>query len=176
MNTPAHIVIAASAAKALPHVPLNSAVLIGSVAPDLPLYTLSCVAGLYFIVIKKMPPKAAARLIFDELFFHHPVWISLHNLLHAPLILVSAIVVSAWLSGTYDLARWWLWFFSSCLLHTLLDIPTHHNDGPLLLFPVNWQLRFRSPISYWDTAKGARKFMMFEVCLTLALTVYLVWM
>lgn len=41
-------------------------------------------------------------------------------------------------------------FGLGCAVHTALDIPVHHNDGPLLLFPFNWSLRFDSPVSYYD--------------------------
>jgi membrane-bound metal-dependent hydrolase YbcI (DUF457 family) len=31
----------------------------------------------------------------------------------------------------------WLWVGIGCGLHALTDILTHHNDGPLLLFPLD---------------------------------------
>ena len=42
------------------------------------------------------------------------------------------------------------WFAAACMLHTLIDIPLHYDDGPLVFYPLNWQARFYSPVSYWD--------------------------
>ena len=172
LNSPAHIVIAASVAKAVPAVPMSSAFLLGSVAPDLPLYTMSLVGGLYYTRVKKMTPRDAADLMFNDLFFNNKAWIAVHNLLHAPLLLGLLLVPLAFFLED-AVAAWFFWFLLSCLLHTAIDIPTHHNDGPLLLFPFDWKLRFESPISYWDRAKGARQFMIFEAFLVLILLVYL---
>lgn len=172
MNTPTHIVIAASVARAVPAVPMSSAFLLGSVAPDLPLYALSLAGGFYFTRVKKMPAKDAADLMFNDLFFKNRVWIIVHNLLHSPLLLILGIVSLGFIVKN-AVAAWFFWFLLSCLLHTAIDIPTHHNDGPLLLFPLNWQLRFRSPISYWDKQKGAARFIYFEVALVIVLLIYL---
>jgi membrane-bound metal-dependent hydrolase YbcI (DUF457 family) len=69
--------------------------------------------------------------------------------------------------------RWLFWFSASCLLHSLIDIPTHENDGPLLLFPFEWSIRFASPISYWDPNAYGREFALFELTLDIILLGYL---
>ena len=69
--------------------------------------------------------------------------------------------------------NWIFWLAAGCLVHTALDIPTHVTDGPLLLFPFEWSLRFRSPLSYWDSAYFGREFTMFELLLNVALLAYL---
>jgi hypothetical protein len=51
-------------------------------------------------------------------------------------------------------------------LHSFLDIFTHHDDGPLLLFPFDWSLRFTSPISYWDPEHYGNIFMPIDFGLT----------
>ena len=43
-------------------------------------------------------------------------------------------------------------FALGCLLHTTMDIPVHHDDGPVVAFPLNWDFRVKSPVSYWDRA------------------------
>ncbi|MGA1409534.1 MAG: hypothetical protein ACO37W_07345, partial [Prochlorotrichaceae cyanobacterium] len=60
-----------------------------------------------------------------------------------------------------------------CLLHTSLDIPTHANDGPLLLFSLNWTLRFASPISYWDSLYYGTEVSRVESGLAIFLAAYL---
>ena len=44
----------------------------------------------------------------------------------------------------------------------MLDILTHVDDGPVLFFPFEWQLRFISPVSYWDPRYHGRIFGFFE--------------
>jgi hypothetical protein len=68
---------------------------------------------------------------------------------------------------------WWFWFAAGCLIHTALDIPTHQNDGPLLFFPLEWSVRFQSPLSYWDPRFFGREFAVVELLLDLVLLVYL---
>ena len=174
MQTPSHLVIAAAASKAFSGVPTySSAFLIGSVAPDVPLYVLSLVGGLYYTRVKKMTPQAAAELMFSKLFFKHPLWIVAHNLLHSPTLLLLLLVPLWWQESAA--ASWLFWFLASCLLHTLIDIPVHHDDGPLLFFPFQWRTRFISPVSYWDRARGAGWFMWLEGGVVVALLIYLAW-
>ena len=94
-----------------------------------------------------MTPKDAADLMFNDLFFKNKAWIAVHNVLHSPLLLGLLLVPLVFFLED-AVAAWFFWFLLSCLLHTAIDIPTHHNDGPLLLFPLNWELRFESPVSY----------------------------
>lgn len=66
-----------------------------------------------------------------------------------------------------------LWFSLGSLLHTLIDIPTHAGDDPLLFFPFDWQLRFNSPLSYWDPNYFGIQFIVFEILLNVGLLAYL---
>ena len=176
MNTPTHLVVNWSLARASGQDYPLSAVLLGSVAPDIPLYLLSIGGGAYYTWVKGMPASDAANKIWGELYFNDPWWISLHNLLHSPLML-AALLGTLWLAlGRADfLGSWWTWFLLSCLAHTLVDIPVHHNDGPLLLWPLNWSLRFNSPVSYWHPGYYGVPCMVFEGCLLVWLTWRLIW-
>ena len=60
------------------------------------------------------------------------------------------------------------------MLHSIVDILTHNDDGPVLFFPFNWQYRFPSPVSYWDTDHHGGVFMIFEVLLNLGFIVFLI--
>jgi hypothetical protein len=60
-----------------------------------------------------------------------------------------------------------------CAIHTAGDIPVHHNDGPLLLFPFEWSVRFYSPVSYWHPDYYAVQFGVFETLLVVAMLAYL---
>ncbi len=190
MNTPSHALIGAALRKGYGKhwgVPL-SAVLWGSVAPDIPLYLLSVGGGLYYTQLMGMEARAAAELMFDDLFFNSLWWKGLHNLLHAPLVVLAGLGLTwssrgrarrdADLSTRTEtratrIGHWLFWFFAACLVHTTIDILTHAMDGPLILFPFNWDLRFQSPVSYWDPEHYGIPFTIFELTLDVALLVYL---
>ena len=65
------------------------------------------------------------------------------------------------------------WFGVACTIHTVIDILVHHNDGPLLLFPFEWNLRFMSPVSYWDRDYYGIPFTIFEHALLIVMLVML---
>ncbi|MCA9837175.1 MAG: metal-dependent hydrolase [Trueperaceae bacterium] len=153
-----------------------SALLWGSVLPDLPLIALTLICGLIdlrsgleFGSEAFFETSTMAKL-FEVWFFHNPWVITLQNLFHSPLLLLSYIGLSygLWRHGKKPMG-WGFWLTCSALLHSLIDILVHHNDGPLLLFPLNWSLRFHSPISYWDPAYYGIPFAIFEHSLDLIL-------
>jgi len=159
----------------LPRVPIQrQAFLIGSVAPDLPLWLLSLGGVVYYHLILGWSLAKSFSLMFDHLYFYNPFWIAFHNLLHAPLLLLLGIAL-VWRKrrNIGSLYRWLFWFLLACLLHSLIDIFTHADDGPLLLFPLNWSIRFYSPISYWDPRYYGREFSRFELGLDGLLLFYL---
>jgi membrane-bound metal-dependent hydrolase YbcI (DUF457 family) len=175
MNTPSHFLITAALDKVLPRVPIvKSAFLLGSVAPDLPLWLLSIAGIVYYRFILGWNAATTANWMFDHLYFHHPVWIALHNFLHAPLILLIGLAL-VWRTrrNIGSRSRWLFWFLLACGLHSMIDIFTHVDDGPLLLFPFDWTTRFHSPISYWDDRYYGREFQRFEIGLNLVLLLYL---
>lgn len=182
VNTPSHLIITAAlrrrarASKPQLHVPL-SAVLWGSVAPDLPLTIMSIFGGLYYRFIVGRPLRESMEYIFNDLYFNNPWWIAAHNTLQAPFILATVLIIlwSYRNQASHKLRHWFFWFMASCSLHSFIDILTHNDDGPLLLFPFNWRVRFESPVSYWDRDHYAGIFGIFENTLCVLLLVYLVW-
>ncbi len=175
MNTPSHFLMTAATEKALPRVPIvKSAFLIGSIAPDIPLWILSIGGIIYYRFILGWSAGNTASLMFDTLYFQHPLWVGLHNFLHAPLILFMGLAL-VWQKrrNIGSRSRWLFWFLLACLGHSLVDILTHHDDGPLLLFPFNWTTRFHSPVSYWDDRYHGSIFQPFELGLDLFLLFYL---
>lgn len=174
MNTPSHFLMTAAIAKVLPQIPIHrKAFLIGSVAPDLALWLLTAGGIVYYHLILGWELPETFQLMFRELYFHNPFWIALHNLLHAPLLLMAGIVV-VWSKRNHSqsIQHWLFWFFVACLFHSVVDILTHANDGPLLLFPLNWSIRFQSPLSYWDPRYHGREFSRFELGLDVLLLFY----
>lgn len=153
-------------AKVLP----RRSIFLGAIAPDLPLYFLSFGTYLYYVQIMGWPASSAFRYMFDTLYFESMLWIGLHNTLHAPLVVITGLLISSrqqWRSLYY--------FFLACALHSVVDVLTHHNDGPVLFFPLDWQYRFSSPVSYWDPAHYGQYFTIFEGVLNLFFMGYLLW-
>lgn len=175
MLTPSHFLMTAALDKGLRRIPIvKSAFLLGSVAPDLPLWLLSIGSIIYYHYILGWSVANTSRLMYDKLFFHNPFWIASHNLLHSPVLLILGVVL-VWRKRRYIGSgdRWLFWFFVACLLHTGVDIFTHVDDGPLLFFPFDWTTRFHSAVSYWDDRYYGREFSIFERTLDVILSVYL---
>ncbi len=175
MNTPSHWIMTAALDKAFPRVPIvKSAFLFGSIAPDIALWLLSIGSLIYYQLILGWTAEAAGRLMFDELFFHNPVWITLHNCLHSPVMLFIGLAM-VWKKrrNINSRARCLFWFLIACLFHSGVDILTHVDDGPLLFFPFDWETRFHSPISYWNPNYYGREFQRFELALNSILLAYL---
>jgi hypothetical protein len=178
MNPPSHFLVNAALRKwatTSGTISIPRSFLIGAVLPDVPLTLLWIGAYVYE---RYLQGNLAIHLMdeqFDQLYFTNPYWIAAHNLLHAPILLLLAIGL-LWRFRTVPKSRagWWFWFAAGCLVHTMLDIPTHVTDGPLLFFPLDWSTRFHSSISYWDPHYHGREFTIFELSLNLILLGYLI--
>lgn len=150
----------------------TGAFLLGSFMPDVPLFVLSVIFGL-FSAMAEGGMTSAALAEYDRLFFNDPVWIIPHNFFHAPFILAAIFAVGLLLHRRG--AKWGsrlVWFALAGAFHTGVDILTHHHDGPLLLFPFDFYTRFSSPVSYWDPDYYGNIFTPIELGLDLLLIGY----
>ena len=123
---------------------------LGSILPDLPLYVLSF--GMIMVQSQLFfGDQNSFWKLYDTYFFEHPLWIISYNYLHASFILLTIVIVGKWLTKRgVPRTSWIVSFAWGCWIHTLCDIFTHHDDGPLIFFPFDWHYRFISAISYWD--------------------------
>lgn len=149
-----------------------SAVLLGSVLPDLPLITIT----IYCMISDFIRQTQWTEQLFASWYFEDPFVKAAHNWFHSPVTLTAMLLLlSACCRGsttessettttTCCSSAWWTWVLLACCFHTLCDIPVHHDDGPLLLFPFNWHYRFRSPLSYWDPHYHGRFVAVLEHC------------
>jgi hypothetical protein len=156
-------------------VPVRSrAFLLGSFMPDAPLFLLTLGFAGYYRFIEALPAGYRFFEWYDVLYFTNPVWIASHNALHAPLMVLLLGGVGYWAAQRGHGWGWSLvWFALGCGLHSLVDIGTHYDDGPVIFFPFNWSWRFHSPISYWDDDHYARLVAPLEHVLDAALIGYL---
>lgn len=177
MNTiPTHLVINAAIEKwfGAKYKIARSAFLWGAVTPDIPLGLLTLGYFIYNRLINQQPVAGLKPGAFTELYFNNPFWIASHNFLHSPTALVFyALLLWRFVDKLGTRGHWGLSFVFGCLVHSIIDILTHFDDGPVLFFPFEWYIRFHSPISYWDKAHYAGVFIYFEVGLNILLLSYL---
>ena len=176
MQTYSHFLITALAADGLKQREVDvrsKAVLWGSVLPDIPLGLLSLGYLAYYRWVAPLPDGVDMLAHFDALYFTNPVWKAGHNFFHAPLIILAMVMVGVYAGRR---GKGWgpalLWFALGCGLHSFFDIFTHHSDGPLLFFPLNWDWRFISPVSYWDSDYYGNIFAPVEHLLDLGILIY----
>ena len=180
MQTPSHFLITAVLGPKLAQRPMpvhRVALLLGSVLPDVPFILLTLGGEIYYRWFDVLPASGSImEYLHFNLFYTDPVWIIGHNFFHSLLINTMLIVLGYY--GFRARKRWGLfvfWLAMSMEFHTLIDIFTHHTDGPLFLFPVNWSYRFASPISYWELAYHGRTFTIFEYLLDALILAYFGW-
>lgn len=145
-----------------------AAVLLGALVPDLPLLLLT----IWYVSLRRPAGGDWFGVAYDRYFFHEPLWIVSHNIFHAPLILAVLFAVghAARDRRLGDALRW---FAGSAAGHTLIDVFTHREDGPLLLFPFDWSFRVQAPVSYWDPRYGGDVFFPLELGLDILIIAYL---
>ncbi len=177
MNTiPSHLVINAAIEKKFgaKYKLAKSAFLWGSVTPDFPLFFLSIGYSLYHRYFAAQIVVGVMNKTFDDLYFNNPFWIAGHNLLHSPTaLIIYAIALWRFADKVGTRGHWWLSFVFGSMVHSVIDIFTHYDDGPVLFFPFDWHTRFHSPVSYWDRAHHASQFFWVELGINIVLLGYL---
>lgn len=161
----------------------SSAFLWGSILPDIPLILITLGAMVVDWVngtqwqMGSADDTSTVGLLFRDLFFNDPWVKTAHNLFHAPLLIAFYVALGYWLWRRDGRGHRWgaaiFWLGMACAIHTAIDIPVHFDDGPLLLFPFNWDLRFYSPVSYWDSSRYGAPFAIAEHLLILLALIWL---
>ena len=152
----------------------RSAFLWGSVTPDFPLFFLSIGYFLYHRYFTTQTVIGVMNKTFDNLYFNNPLWIAGHNFLHSPTaLIIYAIFLWRFVDKVGTRGYWWLSFVFGCMVHSVIDILTHYDDGPVLFFPFDWHTRFHGPVSYWDRAHYASQFFWVELGINIVLLGYL---
>lgn len=151
MITTTHIVTNALVARRWPKaIRSPGAFVAGGFAPDVGLTVMVAGAAVVLPRTRDMSLSEAVQYSFDELFFNSKPWIAAANVLHSPVVVGALFLASATVPGIAgDRLRS---FAKGAALHIAMDIPVHVDDGPVLLWPLNWSYRFRSRFSYYDEA------------------------
>lgn len=177
MNTvPSHLVINAAIEKKFgSKLNINkSGFLWGAVLPDIPLLIISVGYFAYYRFFTNENISGIMDKAFGEMYFNDPFWIAGHNFLHSPTaLIIYAIFLWKYFKLPNTRGHWWLWFVFGCMVHSVIDILTHYDDGPVLFFPFDWHTRFYSPVSYWDRNHYANEFFWVELGINVVLLSYL---
>lgn len=169
MQTPSHLLTTALINHYLPegHIPKHTTgFLIGAVLPDLPFALLTLIYEVYYQWMATPPTNSynsVMEYLHFDLFFNDPIWIIGHNMFHSLIINVGLLIVGC-IALRHE-RKWGIllfWLSVGMLIHTLIDIFTHTSDGPLMFFPINWNYRFVSPVSYWETEYFGAIFIVIE--------------
>lgn len=202
MNTITHILIAYAVVKyyrTKKNVEIPKSFILGSFAPDILFYFICIYSFIFYSLTTSMTTLEIFSYMFDYLYFNDSVWKFSYNILHSPFVIIAMLcVMLATIRNNITLYKGMgqfkknekvslkklqqhfpyvimiLFFFIGCLVHISLDIPLNHDDGPLLLYPINDELRFYSPISYWDPNHYGGIFTIFETLLMFSLIGYLI--
>ncbi|MGH0028203.1 MAG: hypothetical protein ACQGVC_00305 [Myxococcota bacterium] len=139
MNTPAHLVVNLALLGGGSRRDAAGAIALGALLPDLPMFA--------FFAWETLVRATPQRAIWDERYFD-PGWQAAFDLFNSIPLFGVGLAAALWRRSRVLAA-----LCASVLLHCLLDLPFHREDGHRHLFPLSdW--RFMSPVSYWDPAHG----------------------
>lgn len=157
MNTPAHLIFGAAAFGRPGDRRVTLAALAGGLAPDVSLYLMAGTA----LILGHAPAQ-----VFGT-FYHSDAWQQVFAVDNSFVLwgLAAAVAVGA-RSG------WAVAFTGAALLHLAFDFPLHADDARMHFWPLSdWV--FRSPVSYWDGARGGGWVGPVEQAATLGITILL---
>ena len=162
MNTPAHaifnLLILRPARDQEGHSHLVAPIALGAVLPDLPM--------VWFYFYQKVLVGAPEAYIWAEAYYDLS-WQAVFDLFNSLPLLAAVAAIAFWLG-----ARRLGFLAASMGLHSLSDLPLHHDDAHRHLYPLSdW--RFESPISYWDPAHFGQWVALAEILMVLVGSVVL---
>lgn len=175
MRTPSHLLIGVAINTTIPEEQrCTSALVFGSILPDLPFTILTVIYWVYYQFWGTVPSDVSTmEYLHFDIFFRDPIWIISHNFFHS-LVIGLVLFAVGYINRNRYWGKWLMWLMVGTLIHTVIDIVTHHSDGPLFLLPLSWSYRFESPVSYWETDYFGEQFRVFEYLFDGLLLIYLI--
>jgi membrane-bound metal-dependent hydrolase YbcI (DUF457 family) len=160
MNTQSHIIMGAALfGRPAPRLAIAGA--LGGVIPDLPMYA---------IIIGLRASGYPLSEIFGKIYWEH--WWQVSNAIGHSFILWSLVFAVSFVAKTQSWSGFGIAFSGSALLHSIVDFLCHRDDAHMHFWPLT-EWRFRSPVSYWDSAYYGTQFSLFEAALGLGLALVL---
>jgi hypothetical protein len=158
MNTPSHMILNLAILRRPEQVVYTWPILLGAIAPDAAIFV--------FYGWAKWVQKLPESVIWREAYYSQP-WQDIFAIGNSiPLALVG-IAASLYFKQTA-----WGLFFASMVLHHLCDFPLHHDDAHRHFFPFS-NVRFTSPVSYWDRNHYGTLGALIELCMVLGGSAFL---
>ena len=157
MNTPAHIIFSLALLGRFNAAKYAVAIAIGAVLPDLFM--------MFFYAYEKL--MGVPENIIWEQHYYQPFWQNIFDSVNSLPLLIIAIGISFYKKHTVLTLM-----LSSMVIHCLLDLPVHHEDGHRHFFPIS-DFRFQSPVSYWNPKHYGNIVSVIELLLFFGGSVYL---
>lgn len=158
MNTPSHALLNLALLTHVSDQPLMLAIASGAIAPDIPLFI--------FYAWTKGVQRLPESQIWGEAYYR-PFWQGWIDLCHS-MPLAGLAAWGCWQMGWTPATL----FFISMILHSLGDLPVHHDDAHQHFWPLS-SFRWFSPLSYWDPKHYGRQVAFGEIMLVLGASVYI---
>jgi hypothetical protein len=158
MNTPSHLILNLALLRRPDQGVYTWPILLGAMAPDAALFV--------FYAWAKGVQQLPDSVIWREAYYSQP-WQDIFAIGNSIPLALLGIAVSVALKQTA-----WGLFFASMVLHHLCDLPLHHDDAHRHFVPLS-DVRFASPVSYWDRNHYGTLGALIELCLVLASSVVL---
>ncbi len=155
MHTPGHVLLNLSLLGSMTG--FESAVIAGSVLPDIPIVIL---------YLRERLRGTPTEIIWSEC-YQRRNWLAIIHLAHSIPVALLGICVG-WMFSLRPL----LDFFVSMLCHALCDFPVHVHDAHRHFFPLS-NYRFISPWSYWDVRYHGRTVALLEAALVVGCAIHL---
>ncbi len=158
MNTPGHAIVSLAGLGRGQSAVIQRWILAGSILPDAPMFL--------FYVIVRFIQGHPEDLIWNSLYFQ-PGWQALFDSFNSVPLVLLFVLIARWAGRPGP-----MYLGLSMLVHFVLDLPLHHDDGHRHLYPLSmW--RFDSPVSYWDPAHFGHIMAPVEMLLVAGLSVIL---
>ncbi len=154
MKTPTHGLAGYAVARALGWTGVKCRhTVLGAVIPDVPVVMAGAIAAAKTVLETGSFEFAHFKAQMDRLYFLDPVLVFGHNFLHAPLNLALLAALAAIFLDARQRSPV-LAFLAGAASHSIIDILSHVEDGPLLFWPLDSQIRFAGPFSHWEMGRG----------------------
>jgi membrane-bound metal-dependent hydrolase YbcI (DUF457 family) len=154
MKTPTHGLLGYAVARAAGWTgKKRRCAIIGAVIPDMPVI----LAGAYSVVLTVLEKSgfdfAYFKMQMDQLYFANSALLFSHNFFHSSLNLALLACIALYFLDSRSRPAA-LAFLAGAASHSVADIFSHIDDGPLLFWPLNSQIRFTGVISHWESGRG----------------------
>ncbi|MEO0350335.1 MAG: hypothetical protein AAF282_09855 [Cyanobacteria bacterium P01_A01_bin.15] len=163
MNTPTHAILNLAILGRKHRPEWNVPIIWGGFIPDLALFA--------FFGWTTVATDLSSQQIWGEAYYA-PFWQNLFVIWNSIPLALLGIGTGLWLRRYQQaLGTTIAICCASILLHCLEDLPLHREDAHRHFWPLS-NYRFESPVSYWDPAHHGDVFAVFELGLSLMVSVY----